>query len=50
MTIHFSSQIVYCFSHIEGISQNAGEKVDEIAGGAICMGVDRIGEVGDRTS
>jgi hypothetical protein len=29
---------------------SAGEEVDEIAGGASGMGVDRIGEGGDRTN
>ena len=39
----------YC-THIEGITLVAGEEVDEVAGGASGMGVDGIGEVGDRAS
>ena len=35
---------------IEGITLGAGEKVDEVAEGASGMGVDWIGEVGDRAS
>ena len=35
------------FYHIEVITLGAGEEVDEVAGGAIGMGVDGIGEVGD---
>ena len=35
------------FSHIEGIILGEGKKVDEVAGGASGMGVDRIGEVGE---
>ena len=45
-TIHFSGQTVCSFSHIEG----AGEEVDKVAGGAIGVGVDRIGEIGNRAS
>ena len=37
--------------HIEGIiTLGAGEEVDEVAGGARGMDVDRRGEVGDRAS
>ena len=36
--------------HIEGIAVGAGEEVDEVAGGAFSMSMDRIGEVGDRAS
>ena len=43
-------QTVFSFSHIEGITLGSVEEVDEVAGGASCMGVDRVGEVGDRTS
>ena len=50
MAIYFSGQIVFCLSHIEGITLGAGEEVDEVAGGARAMGVDRIGEVSDRAS
>ena len=48
MTIH-SGQIVFSLSHIEGITLGEGEEADEVDGGASGMGVDRIGEVGDRT-
>ena len=44
MAIHSSGQTI--FSPTLG----AGEKVDEVAGGASGMGVDRIGEVGNRAS
>ena len=37
-------------SHIEGITLGAGEEVDKVAGGASGMGVDGIGEFGDRAS
>ena len=50
MPIHSSGQTVFGFSHIEGITLGAFEEVDEVAGGASGMGVDRIGEVCDRTS
>ena len=50
MAIHSSGQIVFSFSHIEGTTQGAGEEVDEVARGASSMGVDKIGEVGDRAS
>ena len=33
--------------HIEGITLGAGEEVDEVAGGASGMSVDRIFDVGD---
>ena len=48
--IHSSGQTVVSFSHIEGITLGPGEEFDKVAGGASGMGVDRIGEVGDRTS
>ena len=41
MAIHSSGQTV--FNH-------TGEEVDEVAGGASGMGVDRISEVGDRAN
>ena len=50
MTVHSSRQMVFGFSHIEGFTLGAGEEVDEVdevAGGAYGMGVDRIGEVGE---
>ena len=43
-------RLIFSFPHIEGITLDAGEEVDEVAGGANGMGVDRIGEVGERTS
>ena len=36
--------------HIEGITLCVGEEIDKVAGGASCMGVDRIGEVGERAN
>ena len=36
--------------HIEGITLGAGEEVDEVAGRASGMDVDRIGEVGDQAA
>ena len=50
MAIHSSGQTVVNLTHIEGIILCVGEEVDEVAGGASGMGVDRIGEVGDRAS
>ena len=47
---HSSGQTNFGFTHIEGITQGAGEEVDEVAGGASSMGVDRICEIGDRAS
>ena len=41
MAIHSNGQTVFSLSHIEGITLGAGEEVDEVAGGAINMGVDR---------
>ena len=46
MTIHSSGQTIFSFTHIEGISLGVGE----VAGGASSMGLDGIGEVGDRAS
>ena len=48
--IHSSRQTVFSLSHIEGITLGAGEEVDEVAGGASGMGVDKIGEVGERAN
>ena len=45
MPIHTSRQTVLSISHKEGITLFAGEEIDEVAGGASSMGVDRIGEV-----
>ena len=50
VAIHSSGQTISSLAHIEGITLSAGEEVDEVAGGAGGMGVDGIGEVGDRTS
>ena len=50
MAIHSSGQTISSLANIEGITLGAGEEVDEVAGGTSGMGVDRIGEVGDRTS
>ena len=44
MAIHSSGQTVSSLSHIEGITLGAGEEVDEVAGGASGIGVDRIGD------
>ena len=44
MAIHSSGQTVLTFPYTLG----AGEEVYEVAGEASGMGVDRIGEVGDR--
>ena len=41
---------LFGFTHIKGITLDAGEEVDEVAGGAHDMGVDMIGQFGDRTS
>ena len=41
---------IFSLHHIEGITLDAGEQVDEVAGGASSMGVDRIDEVGDWAS
>ena len=43
-------RLFFSFSHIEGNTLGAGEELDEVAGGSSGMGVDRIGEVGDRAS
>ena len=41
---------IFIFPHIEGITLDAIDGVDEVAGGASAMDVDRIGEVNDRAS
>ena len=43
-----SRQTVFSISYIEGITLGGGEEVDEVAGGASGMGVDRISEVADQ--
>ena len=50
MVIHSIEQTIFGFTHIEGIMLVAGKEVDQVAGGASGMGVDRINEVGDRAS
>ena len=50
MTIHSSGQTIFSFSHIQGITLTTGKEVDEVAGGASGMEVDKIGEVSDRVS
>ena len=50
MTIHSIAQTIFSFTHIEGITLGASEEVDEVAGGANGMCVDRISEVGGRAS
>jgi hypothetical protein len=50
VTIHSSGQTVFSFTHIEDIILGAGEEVNEVAGGASGMDVDRKGEVGGRAS
>ena len=48
MAIHSSGQTIFSLAHINGITLGTGEEVNEFAGGASGMGVDRIGEVGNR--
>ena len=43
MAIHSSGQTIFSFTDLEGITQGAGEEIDEAAGGAGDMGVDRTG-------
>ena len=50
MVIHSSVQTIFSFIHIEGITLGTGEEVVEVAERASCMGMDRVGEVVDRTS
>ena len=50
MAIHSSGQTIFSLVHIEGITLGAGEEVDEVAGGASGMVVDRIDEVGNQAS
>ena len=49
MAIYSSGQTIFSLAHVERITLGAGEEV-EVAGGTSSMGVDRIGEVGDRAS
>ena len=50
MAIHSSGQTNFSLAYTEGITLGAGEEVDRVAGGAGGMGVDGLGEVGDRAS
>ena len=50
MAIHSNRQTVLSLSHLVGITLGVSEEVDEVAGGASGMCVDRKGEVGDRQS
>ena len=50
VAIHSSGQNISSLAHIEGITLSAGKEVDEVAGRVGGMGVDGIGEVGDRAS
>ena len=45
MAIHSRGQNVFSLSHIEGITLGAGMEVDEVAGGAGGMGVDKISTI-----
>ena len=47
MPIHSSGQTVFRLPHIEGVTLGAGEEVDEAAGGASGMSVDRMGEISE---
>jgi hypothetical protein len=49
VAIYSSGQTIFSLAYIEGITLGAGEEVDEVAGGASGMGVDGIGEIGDRS-
>ena len=49
-SIHSSGQTIFSLAHIEEITLGVGDDVDEIAGEASGMGVDRIGKVGDQAS
>ena len=46
VSIHFSGQTIFSFTHIKDITLG----VDEAVGGTSGMDVDRIDEVGDRAS
>ena len=43
MGIHSSGQTVFGFPDIEGITVGAGKELNEVAGGASVLRVDRIG-------
>ena len=48
--LYSSGQTIFSSTHLEGITLGIGEEVDEFSGGASGMGVDSVGEVGDRAS
>ena len=50
MVIHSIEQTIFGFTHIEGIMLVAGKKIYEIDGSAGGMGLDGIGEIGDKAS
>ena len=50
MAIHSSGQTIFSLSHIEGITLGTSEEVDEVAGGASCIGTDRTDEFIGRAS
>ena len=50
MAIYSSGQTIFSLTHIEGITLGAGEEIDDVAGEASGMDVDRIGEVSDWAS
>ena len=45
MTIHYSGETIFSFTHIDGITLGAGEEVDEVVGGASGMCVNTIIEI-----
>ena len=48
MDIHSNGQSIFILAHIEGITLDADEDVDEVTGEASGMIVNRIGVVGNR--
>ena len=48
MAICSCIQTIFSFTHIQGLTLGAGEKVEKVVGGVNGMGMDRIDEVGDR--
>ena len=50
VAIHSSGQLIFGFTYIKGITLGAGKEVGEVAGGESGMGVDRIGEIGDKAN
>ena len=50
MAIHSCGQMIFSLTHIKGITESAGEEVDEVTGGVSSMDVDRIGDAYDRAS